>query len=61
MKALRSMSIGFAFSAAYCVGTSLSEGLAGAFDGGSAATLLCGLFIGGFALAGILLTGGRHG
>lgn len=61
MKTLRSISIGFAIAAVFCFSSALFKGAAGTFDGGDAAMFICGCFIGGFALAGILLTGGRRG
>ena len=61
MNALRNVSVGLAFAAWVCAWTAVFDAARGAFDGGSAATVLCACFLGGFAAVGLLVTkgGGR--
>lgn len=58
METLRSVSIGLAFAAICCASSAVWDASAGAFDGGSAATVLCACFLGGFAAVGLLATRG---
>lgn len=61
MNALKNVSVGLAYAAIGCAVIAALDAARGAFDGGSAATILCACFMGGFAAAGLLITkgGGR--
>ena len=58
METLRSISAGLAFAAWVCAMTAVNDAARGAFDGGSAAMVVCACFMGGFAVAVLCFTKG---
>lgn len=58
METLRSISAGLAFAAWVCAMTAVNDAARGAFDGSSAAMVVCACFMGGFAAAVLCYTKG---
>lgn len=58
MNVFRNVSAGLAYASVGCASIATFDALRGAFDGTSAAAIVCACFMGGFAAAGLLMTRG---